>query len=67
MGFLVQKKLQGLLYWYHDKERRQKPIIAAEFTNDALAEAIQSQRVEDSAKDTEVEITVGTIDIDLGW
>ena len=22
MGFLVQKKLQDLLYWYHGKERR---------------------------------------------
>ena len=67
VGFLTQKKLQGFLYWYHDKERRQEPIVAAEFTNAALAEALRAQRVEDSAKDTEVEIDVGAIDTDLGW
>ena len=67
VGFLVQKKLQGFLYWYHDKERRQEAIVAADFTNAALTEALRAQRVEDSAKDTEVEIDVGTIDTELGW
>ena len=45
VGFLVQNKLQGFLYWCHDKERRQEPIVAAEFTNAALTEAIRAQRV----------------------
>ena len=67
MGYLVTKKLQGFLYWYHDKLRRQEPIIAAEFTNAAMTTAVQAQRVEDSAKDAEVEITVGPVDTDLGW
>ena len=67
VGFLVTKKLQGFLYWYHDKLRRQEPIVAAEFTTAAMAAAIQAQRVENSAKDVEVDITVGAVDIDLGW
>ena len=67
VGFLITKKLQGFLYWYHDKLRRQEPIIAADFTSAAMVTAIQSQRVENSAKDAEVEMTVGTVNINLGW
>ena len=32
-----------------------------------MATAIQAQRVENLVNDAEVEITVGTIDADLGW
>ena len=68
LGFPVQKKLKGLLYWYQDKVRRQTPIVAAEFTMDVMRNAIRQCAVDESEKDSDkVEIKIGKIDTDLGW
>ena len=32
-----------------------------------MGTAIQAQRVEDLTKEVEVQITAGTVDIDMGW
>ena len=68
VGFLVQKKLKGLLYWYHDKLRRQQPIVAADFDASALRGALNDMKVENASKDAEdVEITVGQIETGMDW
>ena len=68
VGFLVQKKMKGLLYWYHDKLRRQQPIVAAEFDAAALRSALNDMKVEDSSKDTdEVELVVGQMETGMEW
>ena len=68
LGFPVQKKLKGLLYWYQDKVRRQTLIEAADFTLDVMRDAIRQCAVDESEKDSDkVEIKIGKIDTDLGW
>ena len=67
IGFTVQKKLKGLLYWYHDATRRGITIDAADFTAAALIKALKDMKVDATAKDTEVEIEVGTIEIEMEW
>ena len=60
IGFPVQKKLKGFLYWYHDRLRRQEPIVAAEFTTARMKTAIRECAIDAAADDTEqVKITVG--------
>ena len=66
-GFPVQPKLQGFLYWYHDQKRRQVPIVAANFTQAAMMKAIKAMEVDDSSKETDVEIEVGQIEVDMEW
>ncbi len=41
LGFTVQKKLKGLLYWYHDRVRRQIAVAAGDFDNHALSKALR--------------------------
>ena len=68
IGFPVQKKLKGLLYWYQDKVRQQMHIVAAEFTLDVMRNAIRQCMVDESDKDIDkVEINIGKIDTNLGW
>ena len=68
LGFPIQKKLKGLLYWYQDKVGRQAPIVAAEFTLDVMINAIKQCVVDENNKDSnKVGINIGKIDTDLGW
>ena len=42
-------------------------IIAGDFDADALRKALADLKVEDTTKDTLVDIDVGTVDLELGW
>ncbi len=67
LGFMVQKKLQGLLYWYHNRVRRQIAVAAGGFDNNALSKALRDMKVEASNKDNEVEMEVVSAKIKMEW
>ena len=68
IGFPVQKKISGFLYWYHDKIRRQEAIVAADFNVAAMKQAIKDCAADSSEKDTDVvDIEVGKIEVEMGW
>lgn len=67
LGFTVLKKLKGFLYWYHDKQRRQQVAVAAEFNAAALSKALGDLKVESTSKDSEVDMEVGPIEIEMDW
>ena len=68
LGITYQKKLEGFLYWYHDKRRRQQLIVAAEFTRGVTIESMEKFRTETVAKDTEQkDLHPGNIETGSGW
>ena len=68
IGFPVQKKIKGFLYWYHDRIRRQEPINPADFTVARMKTAIKECAVGAARKTAEyTEITVGKIKTDMLW
>jgi len=68
LGITYEKKLEGFLYWYHDKKRRQQPIVAAEFTVAKMVECMALQRADTVARDTETkDLNPGPIDTKGGW
>ena len=68
LGITHQKKLEGFLYWYHDKRRRQQPIIAAEFTLNVMVESMEKYRAQTVEEETEQkELNPGQIETGSGW
>ena len=68
IGFPGQKKLKGFIFWYHDRLRRQEPIVAAEFTDVRMKKAVKECAAEKSKRDADpVEIVVGKIETELEW
>ena len=68
IGFPIQKKISGFLYWYHGKVRRQEPIVAADFTMAAMKQAIKDCVAGSNDKDTDaIEIEVGKVEVEMGW
>lgn len=68
IGFPVQKKIKGFLYWYHDRIRRQETINPADFTVARMKTAIKECAVGAARKTAErTEITVGKIETDMLW
>ena len=62
LGMPVQKKLLGFLHWYHDKTRRQLPVVAAEFTVDEMRKALVDFESAQSLKSSDAtEVEVGKI------
>ena len=68
LGITYEKMFQGFLYWYHDKKKRQQPIVAAEFTVNEMFRCIEQERAETVARDTETkDLNPGKIDTGGGW
>jgi len=41
LGITYEKMFQGWLYWYHDKKKRQQPIVVAQFTEAEMLRCIE--------------------------
>ena len=68
LGITYEKMFQGFLYWYHDKKKRQQPIVAAEFTVNEMFRCIEQERADTVARDTETkDLNPGKIDTGSGW
>ena len=68
LGFTIQVKVQGLLFWIKDQRRRQRPLLSQNFTAEAMSEAIKSHKIEKESKDADTaKIEVGKIQTDLNW
>lgn len=68
LGITHQKKLEGFLYWYHDKRRRQQQIVAAEFTDAVMVESMEKYRAATVEQETEQkELNPGQIETGSGW
>ena len=68
IGFPVQKRIKGFLYWYHDRIRRQEPIVPADFSVARMKTAIKECAVDTASETAEqIEITVGKIETELLW
>ena len=68
LGIGHGNKLRALIHWVKDKQRRQLPVIAAEWTNDELLAALENVRntaVLNKVKPMTIE--VGEIDTGLKW
>ena len=68
MGGITQKKLQGFLYWFHDRLKRQQPIAAAMFTVDVMDESIEEfTSVKANEKADDIDIDVGKVETEMKW
>ena len=68
LGITYEKMFQGWLYWYHDKKKRQQPIVVAEFTAAEMFRCIELERAETVARETETkDLNPGKIDTGPGW
>ena len=68
LGITHQKKLEGFLYWYHDKVRRQQPIVAADFTVGVMKHSMAQNRAESLARETEQkDLNPGQIETGSGY
>ena len=68
LGITYEKMFQGWLYWYHDKKKRQQPIIVAQFTEAEMLRCIELERAETVARETETrDLNPGKIDTGPGW
>ena len=68
LGFTIQVKLQGLLFWIKDETRRQRVPDTTEFTQRVLQQAIQNYKITRDAKDADTAtIEVGKVKTDLDW
>ena len=68
LGVGHAKKLKALIHWVKDKQRRQLPVVAAEWTNAELhitLEGVRNFAIINKA--TPVTDDVGEIDIGLRW
>ena len=68
MGGITQKKMQGFLYWFHDRLNRQQPVAAAMFTADVMDESIEEFiSVKANEKADDIEIDVGKVETEMKW
>ena len=68
LGFTVQVKLQGLIYWIKDEIRRQRVPDSDDFDAAALTRAINDYKMEKEAKEADTAtIDVSKVQTDLGW
>ena len=68
LGIVPQKKLQGFLYWYHDKAKRNLAINTAEFTVAVMKTSMEMDRAETAAAEVEQkELNPGPIDTGIGY
>ena len=68
LGITHQKKIQGFLYWYHDKRRRQQIVIATEFTQAEMVNSMAKERATSVARETEQkDLNPGQIETGSGW
>ena len=68
IGFVSQKKLTGLFFWYHDNTRRGVAIDPANFTTAAMNRAIRENESFKQLKDSQPStIEVGKIEDGMNW
>ena len=68
LGFTIQVKLQGLLFWIKDETRRQRVPDTDDFTQFVLQQAIKKYKMERDAKDADTAtVEVGKVKTDLDW
>ena len=68
MGGITQKKLQGFLFWYHDRVKRSQPVDAAMFTVDAMDDAIEEYlSSKANEKSDDIDIEVGKVETEMKW
>ena len=68
LGGITQKKLQGFLFWYHDRLKRQQLIAAAMFTAEVMDESIEEfSSVKANEKADDIDIDVGKVETEMKW
>ena len=68
LGITYEKMFQGWLYWYHDKKKRQQPIVVAQFTEAEMLRCIELERADTVARETDTkDLNPGKIETGGGW
>ena len=68
IGFVLEKKLRGWLFYYHDQKRRGNAIVPAQFTTAAMNRAINEYESFKQAKEEKTtDIDVDKIDTGVDW
>lgn len=68
LGITYQKKLQGFLYWYHDKFKRGLDIVSTDFTSVVMYECMAKDHAETVAQEVEQkELNPGPIETGAGY
>ena len=56
IGTITVKKLQALVYWTKDRQKRQQALAAADFTDAALQAAMRDKEVEKNLEDVDMDL-----------
>ena len=68
MGFLEQMRFRAFLWWYHEKGKMQETPVAAEFTDQAMREAMRSiDATTELNKANKVDLKCPKLDTKVGW